>query len=313
MLFAVPGIKAETALIALDLDGIAVSSGSACSSGKVTPSHVLAAMGVDAELARGAIRASLGLCNDRRRTSIASCRLGERWSKHYLKGSRELPHDAAKLRGIRRATNATETIRPAVLETAAEGRNAGRARDGRTGPPDRRRSVQVWVRDGHRIRQGPEGPERRHRPLHLGQEERAGVDARVAARGLSALADHGRAALGARRLSPDRLPGRLLLRGAEEERVGRSRSTRSIRRSLRTYEKLGIPLREQEILAGVEGAAGRRRRRRVAVDAVFEIVSVATTFKEELEEVRRDLLLDLRGDARAPRAGAQIPRLGRAR
>jgi cysteine desulfurase len=58
--FAVPGVKAETALIALDLDGIAVSSGSACSSGKVAASHVLAAMGVDAALARGAIRASLG-------------------------------------------------------------------------------------------------------------------------------------------------------------------------------------------------------------------------------------------------------------
>jgi Fe-S cluster assembly protein SufB len=44
---------------------------------------------------------------------------------------------------------------------------------------------------------------------------------------------------------------------------------------LRTYEKLGIPLREQEILAGVE-------TRKVAVDAVFDSVSVATTFKEEL-------------------------------
>ena len=59
-LFAVPGIKAETAVIAFDLDGVAVSSGSACSSGKVAPSHVLAAMGVPAELARGAIRVSLG-------------------------------------------------------------------------------------------------------------------------------------------------------------------------------------------------------------------------------------------------------------
>jgi Fe-S cluster assembly protein SufB len=45
---------------------------------------------------------------------------------------------------------------------------------------------------------------------------------------------------------------------------------------LKTYEKLGIPLREQEILAGVDPA------RRVAVDAVFDSVSVATTFKEEL-------------------------------
>jgi cysteine desulfurase len=59
-LFAVPGIKAETAVIALDLDGIAVSSGAACSSGKVQPSHVLAAMGVAAPMAQGAIRVSLG-------------------------------------------------------------------------------------------------------------------------------------------------------------------------------------------------------------------------------------------------------------
>ena len=60
VLFAVPGVKAETAVIALDLEGIAVSSGAACSSGKVQPSHVLAAMGVDPALARGAIRVSLG-------------------------------------------------------------------------------------------------------------------------------------------------------------------------------------------------------------------------------------------------------------
>ncbi len=59
-LFAVPGMKAETAVIAFDLEGVAVSSGAACSSGKVTPSHVLAAMGVSAPLARGAVRVSLG-------------------------------------------------------------------------------------------------------------------------------------------------------------------------------------------------------------------------------------------------------------
>ncbi|ESR25091.1 cysteine desulfurase family protein [Lutibaculum baratangense] len=58
--FAVPGVAAETALIALDLEGIAVSSGSACSSGKVGVSHVLAAMNVAPELAAGAIRVSLG-------------------------------------------------------------------------------------------------------------------------------------------------------------------------------------------------------------------------------------------------------------
>jgi len=59
-LFAVAGIKAETAVIAFDLEGVAVSSGAACSSGKVQPSHVLAAMGVSAPLQRGALRVSLG-------------------------------------------------------------------------------------------------------------------------------------------------------------------------------------------------------------------------------------------------------------
>jgi cysteine desulfurase len=59
-LFTVPGLKAETAVIGFDLAGIAVSSGSACSSGKVQPSHVLAAMGLGRDLAQGAVRLSLG-------------------------------------------------------------------------------------------------------------------------------------------------------------------------------------------------------------------------------------------------------------
>lgn len=59
-LFTVPGLKAETAVIGFDLEGIAVSSGSACSSGKVEPSHVLKAMGFGPDLAKGAVRLSLG-------------------------------------------------------------------------------------------------------------------------------------------------------------------------------------------------------------------------------------------------------------
>jgi len=59
-LFTAPGLRAETAVIGFDLEGIAVSSGSACSSGKVQPSHVLMAMGVGPEAAQGAVRLSLG-------------------------------------------------------------------------------------------------------------------------------------------------------------------------------------------------------------------------------------------------------------
>ncbi|WP_336489673.1 cysteine desulfurase family protein [Methylobacterium nigriterrae] len=58
--FAVPGLDAATALIALDLAGVAVSSGSACASGKVARSPVLAAMGVSPALSAGALRVSLG-------------------------------------------------------------------------------------------------------------------------------------------------------------------------------------------------------------------------------------------------------------
>ncbi|MBS0246623.1 MAG: cysteine desulfurase [Proteobacteria bacterium] len=58
--FSVPGLKAETAVISFDLNGVALSSGSACSSGKVTQSHVLTAMAADPALSPGALRVSLG-------------------------------------------------------------------------------------------------------------------------------------------------------------------------------------------------------------------------------------------------------------
>lgn len=58
--FAVPGLKNSVAMMGLDLAGFSVSSGSACSSGKVGPSHVLAAMGVSPELSECAMRVSFG-------------------------------------------------------------------------------------------------------------------------------------------------------------------------------------------------------------------------------------------------------------
>jgi cysteine desulfurase len=87
-LFTVPGMKAETAVIGFDLAGVAVSSGSACSSGKVQPSHVLEAMGFELKLAQGAVRLSLGWS-----TSEADVdRCLEAWRKlsgTLLKGSDE--------------------------------------------------------------------------------------------------------------------------------------------------------------------------------------------------------------------------------
>ena len=62
-LLALPGVDAETQIMALDLAGIEVSAGAACSSGKVGESHVLQAMGVADELGRCAIRISLGAEN----------------------------------------------------------------------------------------------------------------------------------------------------------------------------------------------------------------------------------------------------------
>ena len=69
---------------------------------------------------------------------------------------------------------------------------------------------------------------------------------------------------------------------------------------LATYQKLGIPLEEQKMLAGV------------AVDAVFDSVSVATTFKDKLGRVGHRLLLHVRSHPQSPRSRAKVPRLGRA-
>ncbi len=74
-----PGVKGETQVMAFDLAGIAVSAGAACSSGKVTPSAVLGAMGADAAQAAEAIRVSLGHGN----TDEDATRFVEEWKTLY--------------------------------------------------------------------------------------------------------------------------------------------------------------------------------------------------------------------------------------
>lgn len=85
---AVPGLKAETVVIALDLAGIAVSAGSACSSGKVEMSHVLAAMGAAPEIAQGAIRASLGFVTNDNDIQVFLGALGD-LARRLKKGARK--------------------------------------------------------------------------------------------------------------------------------------------------------------------------------------------------------------------------------
>jgi cysteine desulfurase len=87
-LFTAPGLKAETAVIGFDLAGIAVSSGSACSSGKVQPSHVLAAMGFGRELAQGAVRLSLGWSTSEAHIDLA-VKAWRKLANTLLKGSDE--------------------------------------------------------------------------------------------------------------------------------------------------------------------------------------------------------------------------------
>jgi cysteine desulfurase len=76
-----PGVTSQIQLIELDLAGIAVSAGSACSSGKVGPSHVLAAMGLGLEEAQTAIRISLGWAS----TDADVDRLVAAWARLYAR------------------------------------------------------------------------------------------------------------------------------------------------------------------------------------------------------------------------------------
>lgn len=89
--FAAPGVAAETAIIAFDLDGVALSAGAACSSGKVGISETLKAMGVSPEIAKGAMRLSIGW--DTNESDIS--RFLEVWKRIYQKLGRERRERAA--------------------------------------------------------------------------------------------------------------------------------------------------------------------------------------------------------------------------
>lgn len=79
-----PGVPNMTQLMAFDIEGIAVSSGSACSSGKVTPSHVLSAMGISAEKALETIRVSMGPST----TAQDTARFFEAWKTIYNRANK---------------------------------------------------------------------------------------------------------------------------------------------------------------------------------------------------------------------------------
>ncbi|MES1199673.1 MAG: cysteine desulfurase family protein [Pseudomonadota bacterium] len=85
--FALPGLAAETAVIAMDLEGVCISSGAACSSGKVRASRVLAAMGVALDLAKSALRVSFGWNSSEADVDVALAALHKIASRRALVGA----------------------------------------------------------------------------------------------------------------------------------------------------------------------------------------------------------------------------------
>jgi len=86
--FALPGVMAQTVQIALDLDGVMVSAGSSCASGKVAASHVLAAMQVEYALASGAVRASFGWNSESADVDAAIASLTKFWQRKAASAER---------------------------------------------------------------------------------------------------------------------------------------------------------------------------------------------------------------------------------
>lgn len=87
-----PGLDAERLVMMLDLDGVAVSAGAACSSGKVGRPHVLDAMGIGEGISKGAVRVSLGWNS----TEDDVNRFVESWSRAYIKAKKRPLADGSK-------------------------------------------------------------------------------------------------------------------------------------------------------------------------------------------------------------------------
>ena len=118
----------------------------------------------------------------------------------------------------------------------------------------------------------PRGLIGRHRAFNLREEGRAGVDAGVSSEGLSSLADDDGAEQLAQHTYPEVDYQDMIYYSAPKQKATKASLDEVDPELLRTFEKLGIPLSEQKQLAGV------------AVDAVFDSVSVATTYKEKLKK-----------------------------
>ena len=156
--------------------------------------------------------------------------------------------------------------------------------------------VQGRLRHRHRAGDAAARPQRGRRPLHLGEEGRAGVAARVAAQGLPALADDEGADLGERPLPADRLPGDRLLLGAEAEegrpeepRRGGPEAARDLREARASRCTSGPSSRASRSTRSSTASRSRPPSRRSSTEAGVIFCSFSEAVKEHPELVRQYL------------------------
>ncbi len=233
-------------MIALDLEGLAVSAGSACSSGKVSASHVIKAMGFSDAAARSAIRVSFGWAT----TAADLDQFTDVWSRLL-----------ARSRTVRREPVAAELEAMAVTTTLEKVKSL-----------EAEKYKYGFVTDIESDK-APKGlSEETVRYISAKKGEPAWLlDWRLEAyRRWRAMTEPTWARVHYPRIDFDDAYYYSAPKGQKDRPQSLDEVSPEL---LRTYEKLGIPLSEQKILAGV------------AVDAVFDSVSVATTFRAKLAEV----------------------------